>query len=127
MKAKPANHKSYRIKADALFMAQFRGQPCEVCESTKGTVGHHNVNKARSKALRYDKMNITVLCPSCHVFGNRVCAHSKNVFAVEAYLEWFERTRPEQYKYCKSNQYLQRKYSYRQALENLKEGREAWI
>jgi len=126
MKSKPANHRSYRIKADELFMKPYRGLPCEVCGSTYKTVFHHNVPKSRSKALRYDKMNGTVLCPSCHVFGNKRCAHSKNVFAVEEYVEWFKWNRPEQYTYCKSNQYLQRKYSYKDALENLKEGRNAW-
>ena len=127
MKSRSANDKYYRNKADELFMAPYRGQPCEVCGSSKGTVFHHNVNKARSKALRYDVKNGTTLCPSCHVFGNKLCAHSKNIFAVEAYVKWFQWTRPQQYRYCKENQHIQRKYSYKQAWENMKEGREAWI
>jgi len=126
MKKKTANDKYYRNKADELFMKPFRGLPCEVCGKSSGTVGHHNVNKARSKALRYDIKNITILCPSCHVFGNKLCAHSKNIFAVESYLQWFEWTRPQQYKYCKENQYIQRKYSYKQALENMQNMKEAW-
>jgi hypothetical protein len=125
MKTKPANHKSFRIKADEIFMKKYRGMPCEICGTMNRTVGHHNVPKSRSKALRYDPRNITVLCPTHHTMGNSVCAHSKNVFAVEQYLTWFKGNKS-QYEYCKANQLTVRKYSYKQAWENLKEGREAW-
>lgn len=123
---KPANHKSYRNKADELFMKKFRGMPCEVCNSTRHTVGHHNVSKSRSKALRYDARNITVLCPSHHKFSNDLSAHSTNVMAVDRYLEWFKSHNKKQYEYLKENEHIVRKYSYRQAAENLKDGRLAW-
>ena len=126
MKKRRPNDKHYRIKADDIFMSQFRGKPCEVCGVASKTVGHHNVNKARSKALRYDKRNITVLCQKHHTFGNDVCPHSSNPMAVDRYFEWFKSNRKEQYQWLKENERIQRKYSYKQAWENLKEGREAW-
>jgi len=127
MKARRPNDKYYRIKADEIFMSQFRGKPCEVCGKTNGTVGHHNVNKARSKALRYDKRNITVLCQAHHTMGNDICPHSSNPMAVDRYFEWFKGRNFSQFMWLKMSEKIQRKYSYRQALENLKEGREAWI
>ena len=126
MKTKSANDKYYRNKADELFMSQFRGKPCEVCGTTKATVGHHNVNKARSKALRYDKRNITVLCQSHHTMGNDICPHSSNPLAVDRYFDWFRKNNLNKYIWLKENEKIERKYNYRDALENLKNGREAW-
>ena len=126
MKTRRPNDKYYRNKADDLFMSQFRGQPCEVCGSVKGTVGHHNVSKARSKALRYDRMNITVLCQAHHTMGNDICPHSSNPMAVDRYFKWFKDNRTDRYLWVKFNEKIQRKYSYKQAHENLLVGREAW-
>jgi len=125
-KTKSANDKSYRIKADEVFMKPYRGLPCEVCGETKGTVGHHNVSKARSKALRYDKRNITVLCQKHHTMGNDICPHSSNPMAVLRYFMWFRDNRWSQYLWLFNNEKIERKYSYKQALENLKAGRRAW-
>ena len=124
--SKPANHKSYRIKADSIFMVKYRGLPCEVCGVVLGTVGHHNINKARSKALRYDPRNITVLCPKHHTMGNDLCPHSSNPMAVDRYFDWFKSKNRKQYEWLKENERIERKYSYRQAVENLKAGRMAW-
>ena len=126
MKSRPPNHSYYRKKADDIFMSQFRGLACEVCGANLGTVGHHNVNKARSKALRYDKRNITVLCQKHHVMGNDICPHSSNPLAVDRYFDWLRKTNLSKYIWLKENEKIQRKYSYKQALENLKAGREAW-
>ena len=126
MKTRRPNDKYYRNKADHLFMSPYRGKPCEVCGSVKGTVAHHNVNKARSKALRYDKRNITVLCPSHHSMGNDICAHSSNSMAVNRYFDWFKDNCCVQYSWLWNNEKIQRKYSYKQAWENLLVGKEAW-
>ena len=126
MKARRPNDKYYRIKADEIFMSQFRGEPCEVCGSVKATVGHHNVNKARSKALRYDKRNITVLCQAHHTMGNDICPHSSNPMAVDRYFDWFKHNSREKYLWLLGNEKIQRKYNYKQAWENLLVGREAW-
>jgi hypothetical protein len=126
VKTKSPNDKSYRVKADSIFMAPYRGLPCAVCGTTKGTVGHHNVNKARSKALRYDKRNITVLCQSHHKFSNDIAPHSSNPMAVDRYFGWLSSHYLSKYNWLKENEHIQRKYSYKQAWENLKEGKEAW-
>ena len=126
MKTRRPNDKYYRNKADDLFMSQFRGKPCEVCGSVKATVGHHNVSKARSKALRYDKRNITVLCQAHHTMGNDICPHSSNPMAVKRYFEWMLDNDSMKYQWLIKNEKTQRKYSYKQALENLLVGREAW-
>jgi hypothetical protein len=58
--------------------------------------------------------------------GNELAPHSKNQIAVERFLDWFRFTKPEQWKWTRANERLQRKYSYKQAVENLKAGRDAW-
>jgi hypothetical protein len=126
MKSKTPNSSYYRNKADEIFMAQFRGKPCEVCGAVSGTVGHHNVNKARSKALRYDKRNITVLCQKHHTMGNDICPHSSNPMAVDRYFGWLKETHHANYKWIKENERIVRKYTYKRAWENLREGKEAW-
>ena len=126
MKTRRPNDKYYRIKCDEIFMSPYRGMPCEVCGSTKATVGHHNVSKARSKALRYDKRNITVLCQAHHTMGNDICPHSSNPMAVKRYFEWMLDNDSMKYQWLIKNEKTQRKYSYKQAHENLLAGREAW-
>ena len=124
---KSDNHKSYRTKADNLFMSQFRGKPCEVCKTTVGTCGHHIVSKSRSKALRYDFRNIIVLCPSHHTLGNDLAPHSTNQLAVERFCEWFKEEFPIRHWWIKEHEHIiERRYTYKQAVENLKNGKEAW-
>ena len=125
-KTRSPNSAYYRNKADEIFMVQFRGLPCEVCGTTNMTVGHHNVNKARSKALRYDKRNITVLCQAHHTFGNDICPHSSNPMAVDRYFTWFRNFKTDQYRWLKLNERIVRKYNYKQAWENLLAGKDAW-
>lgn len=126
MKKKSPNHKSFRNKADKLFMSRFHNQPCEVCGNTEGTHGHHIISRSRSKALRFDKRNIIVVCAAHHTMGNDMAPHSTNQKAVERFIEWFKETKPEQYEWITENEYIKRKYTYQQACENLANGREAW-
>ena len=125
-KKKSANDKSYRNKADSLFMSQFRGQPCRVCGTTEGTCGHHVVSKSRSKALRYDTRNIIILCQAHHTWSNEMAPHSTNQLAVERFIEWFRLACPEQHSWLAENERIERRYTFKQAVENLKCGREAW-
>ena len=127
MKTRSPNSKYYITKADGEFMPQFRGLPCEVCGSTHMTCGHHNIPKGRCKALRYELKNMTVLCPTHHTMSNDLAAHSTNAFAVREYVNWFEKNRPEQYRWLMDNKNIVRKFTFKQAFENLKQGREAWI
>jgi len=126
MATKPANHKSYRKKADEIFMSRYRGLPCEICGSTYQTVFHHICPKSRSKALRYDPQNGVILCPRHHTLGNDMAPHSTNSLAVNRFFEWFKKTHPARHKWIVKNERIQRKYSYRQAVENLKAGKMAW-
>lgn len=93
-KKKPANHSSYRNKADEIFMSPWRGQPCEVYQSRYKTVFHHIVNKSRSKALRYDPRNGLILCPRHHTFGNELAAHSTSQLVVERFLQMVQGNAP---------------------------------
>lgn len=126
MSYKPPNHKSYRKIADDLFMSRYRGLPCEVCGKTEGTCFHHVVSKARSKALRYDHRNGVVLCRAHHKMSNEMAPHSTNQMAVERFVEWFKTTFPDRHKWIKDNEFVERRYTYKQAVENLKAGRDAW-
>ena len=123
---KSSNHKSYRKKADDLFMPQFRGEPCEVCGKCEGTAGHHIVSKSRSKALRYDTRNIIIVCQSHHTMGNDLAPHSTNQLAVERFIEWFKETHPDRHQWITENERIDRRYTFKQAIENLKAGKNAW-
>ena len=125
-KINPPNHSSYMKKADGLFMKQFRGKPCEVCGSTQGTVGHHIVSRARSKALRYDLHNIIVLCMGHHKFSMEMAPHSPSQVVVERFINWFKENKPEQWAWTREHERDVRKYSFKQACENMKQGKDAW-
>lgn len=125
-KVKSPNHTYYRNKADNLFMEPYRGQPCAVCGTDHGTCAHHIVSKGRSKALRYDHRNIIVLCQAHHTMGTDMAPHATSQTAVERFLNWFKETFPFQYEWTKENEFIQRKYTYRQAGENMAKGVRAW-
>ena len=126
MKTRSPNSTYYRNKADKLFMAQFHGQPCEVCGNDQGTCGHHIVAKSRSKALRYDLRNIIVVCCRHHTMGNELAPHSVNQLAVERFVEWFKLTFTKRHAWIVENEYITRRYTYKQAAENMAAGRKAW-
>ena len=125
-KDKSPNSKYYSTKAEDLFMPQFRVEPCEICETTVNTCGHHIISKARSKALRFDKRNIIILCPAHHTMGTDMAPHATSQTAVERYIEWFKENKPEQYAWTKENEYIQRRYTYKHAAENMAQGLAAW-
>ena len=104
-------------KCDKLFMAQGHGEPCVICQSkgvinTDGTVYHHHVAKSTCKALRYDLMNMVVLCAQHHCFSNEIGAHSTNPYAQKAYMDWVEQNLPEQYEYCKEHQHNKTRFKF---------------
>ena len=69
--------------ADDLFLANYRGRPCEVCGATSGyyngrtirSMGHHILSKELHRLYRYDPLNIVVLCPKHHL-GAEMSPHS---------------------------------------------------
>lgn len=125
-KSKRANDSSYQNACKKIFMAQFREQPCAVCGTRIGTAGHHIVSQARSKALKFDNRNIIVLCRGHHMTSNEMAPHSSNQMAVTRFVEWFKANHAEQYAWIEENEHIERNYNYRDALENLKNGRNAW-
>lgn len=125
MKKSP-NSTYYRNKSDKLFMAQFHGQPCEVCGSIEGTHGHHIAAKSRSKALRYDIRNIVILCARHHTMGTDMAPHATSQLAVERFCQWFKETHPARHKWITENEHIQRRYTYKDAAENMTAGRLAW-
>jgi hypothetical protein len=97
-KANPYS-KYWQKKAMGLFMASFRGLPCEVCGTKQGTCAHHLLSQGSHPKYKLEPKNITVLCPSCHKYSNELAAHSKNVLAVERFMEWLRYNKPEQGKW----------------------------
>lgn len=111
-KSKP-NSKYWLKKCDDLFMAQGRGEPCAYCGTTINTCFHHIVPKGRCKALRYDLMNMMVLCPSHHNFSNVVAPHSTNSFAVERFVIWLRENHTRKYEYCLEREHWNRRYTFK--------------
>ena len=126
MKTKRPNDPSFRKAADNLFMSKYRGLPCEICGTTKGTAFHHIVPRKLAKALRYDDNNGIVLCQDHHTQSNHIAAHSTNPTAVKRFNDWFQKNHPERYKWIEENRYIERRFTYQEAVKNLLAGREAW-
>ena len=80
---------------DDLFLAQFRGRPCEICGATSGyyngrtirSMGHHILSKELHRLYRYDPLNIVVLCPKHHL-GAEMSPHSHDTAAQAAFYDW---------------------------------------
>ena len=54
LKTYPRNHKHWRGKADRELTRLTKGKPCEVCAITRGTCGHHLIEKSRSGIHRHN-------------------------------------------------------------------------
>lgn len=83
-----------------VFMARFRGLPCEICGSlgrynARGTVGHHCVPVGRRPDLRLDERLIVVLCQDHHLYSNVIAPHSLSYTAQIAFREWLNKHRPD--------------------------------
>jgi hypothetical protein len=82
------------------FMAQYRGQPCEVCKShgkinTYNTCGHHYVGKGYCPRHIVTPENIIVLCQGHHgPYGKQPNPHSGNPELVHLFELWVVRNRP---------------------------------
>jgi len=58
--------------------------------------------------------------------GGDMAPHSTSQPAVERFIEWFRKNRPEQHAWIMANEFLERRYTYQQAVKNLKKGFNAW-
>ena len=96
----------WRNACDDLFLAQFRGRPCEICSKTEGwdgkkirSCGHHLVEKGMHRKYRYDTTLIVVLCPEHHSrFSRSLSPHADDTVAVWRFYRWLEDYRPEKAK-----------------------------
>jgi len=100
--------------ADDLFLAGYRGRPCEICGATHGfdgrktirSCGHHLHHKKNCRKFRYEPKNIVILCPAHHSkFSYDMSPHSQvNELAVERFTDWMEENKPEQYAWWKATE-----------------------
>jgi hypothetical protein len=56
-------------------MRLYRGRPCAICGTTRGTVGHHIESRQRRPDLIDKLCNIIALCPDHHLYSNVMSAH----------------------------------------------------
>jgi len=115
------NNEYWVNKCKDIFMPLGRGEQCQVCGVTEGTVFHHIVSQSRSKFLRFDLMNVVVLCPKHHTCGNALAPHSTNSLAVGRYIDWLRLAEPEKVKYCEEREHVKCMQSYRDIYEELVE------
>ena len=125
-----ANAGGWITVSDDLFLARFRGKPCNICGETHSTIngtltrsmGHHLISKELCRAHRFNARNIIVLCPLHHTrFTGNMSPHSKNDIENGLFYEWLFFTHPEKWEWAK--RHYQDKadsvLSYRDAYERL--------
>jgi hypothetical protein len=97
---------------DDLFLAQFRGRPCEVCGRTHvvynnrntRSCGHHLLSKALHRTWRYEPRNIVILCADHHGHHSRdISPHSDDTAAVAAFYAWLIESNPYKWKWMRSH------------------------
>lgn len=106
-------------KCDDLFLARYRGLPCEICGKTQGkddnkvirSCGHHLIFKGNCRKFRYEPKNILVLCPVHHSHYNHdISPHSiTSTLAQQRFAEWVRVNKPEQYEWWMENKHYERK------------------
>jgi len=89
---------------DGLFLARFRGLPCEVCGKTQSfnqsktirSMGHHLLSKELHRLYRYDDHNIVTLCPKHHL-GSEMSPHSHDGVAQARFYDWLKLNHEDKY------------------------------
>ena len=119
MKKRSSNYSSFdsggwTVKCDDLFLAQFRGLPCEICGARGGwdgkkkssSCGHHLHHKGNCRKFRYDRRNIVVLCPNHHSkWSKHISPHCEvNGFGISRFNSWLRVNKPEQYKWWRDTE-----------------------
>jgi hypothetical protein len=113
------NSKYWQNKCKDYFMSQGRGKPCQVCGTTEGTCFHHIVSQSRSKLLKFDLMNVVVLCPTHHTMGNDLAPHSTNTLAVSRFVDWLRENEPEKVAYCEAMEHVKTRKTYKDMYEDM--------
>ena len=103
---------AWQVKCDDLFLAQFRGRPCEICGSTSReyngrqtrSCGHHLMEKDLHRIHRYSVENIIVLCPKHHgQYERTISPYSDDTVAVASFYEWVRINKPHQWEWFKAH------------------------
>lgn len=89
---------------DDIFLARFRGRPCEICGRTEylgaRSCGHHLANKELHRQFRYDPFNIVILCTEHHSqFTRSISPHADDGAARERFSKWLVNVHPEKSKW----------------------------
>ena len=113
---------------DDLFLARFRGKPCEVCGEKSGyyngktirSMGHHLLSKELHRLYRYDPDNIIVLCPKHHL-GAEMSPHSHDTAAQAAFFKWLEENNRDKYELMMSRRHdkFNKEWCYREMYTSL--------
>ena len=139
MKRKSTNYSNadgggWMHKCDDLFLARYRGKPCEICGNTHGrddgvkvsSCGHHLIFKGNCRQFRYEPMNIIVLCPYHHShYNSEMSPHSiTSTLAQKRFADWVKMYKPKQYKWWQEHMHYEHKlfdrsWTYRDMYEQL--------
>jgi hypothetical protein len=139
MKRKSTNYSNadgggWMHKCDDLFLARYRGKPCEICGKTHGrddgvqvsSCGHHLIFKGNCRQFRYEPMNIIVLCPYHHShYNSEMSPHSiTSTLAQKRFADWVKMHKPKQYKWWQEHMHYEHKlfdrsWTYRDMYEQL--------
>lgn len=139
MKSKSSNYDTpdaggWMHKCDDLFLARFRGNPCEICGKTSGyedgksqsSCGHHLIFKGRCRKHRYNPNNIIILCPDHHSHWNSILSpHSMtSTLAQDAFTNWVKSNKPDQFNWWQEHQVdaykpFDKSWTYREMYELL--------
>ena len=80
---------------------------CIICGRVEGEValvaGHHLIRKSKSRLLRWHPMNIVPLCEEHHMQSVKCAAHSENVLAVAAFVEYLKENYPRRHAWLEEN------------------------
>lgn len=87
---------------DDIFLARFRGKPCEICGRTvvmgNRSCGHHLAEKGMHREHRYNPDLIVVLCTEHHSrFSRNLSPHADDTAAQARFSKWLEDNKPEQW------------------------------
>jgi len=121
-----ADSGGWRNKCDDLFLARFRGRPCEICGKTvamgQRSCGHHLAEKGMHRAYRYDVSMIVVLCTEHHSrFSRDMSPHADDTAAVARFYKWLEDSAPEKFKALQAvdGKPFDKSWTYREMYETL--------
>lgn len=102
------NSAGWLSACESLFLARFRGRPCDICGHKGGmdeggkmvrSCGHHLIFQSQSRAHKFSEENVIILCPWHHSQFNHECSpHSiVSTDAQYAFEVWVKENKPEQF------------------------------